>query len=662
MAKGLWTFVGAGVGAAAGAGIGFFLGGPVWAKKGLSLGFSTGIAIGAYLDREKSAKINIPDKKKTLLSPSTLVSSNVPIPLGFGTFYSAGNILDFLIQRAYFHSTWRDPDPNNIPDDVRTYWIATGISANPAEISSGKIGKKSFIDSIDVTTEFFPNGGKSKIPVSAQSSYSKTFRYPGVANFPNSWDTDWVRVFSDTSLLLLRYEVAANITLEWVLVHSDVWIYTRIDGVETSRKLTTSDFTEDPNDSVDHIVTFYEEVTAGEYRITFTLEDLERNDHDDLKKYLLNWIGVACFIRDNFIIENPTEYTDTFEYTDLGATLLDGWVFQSNWFAMKFCDDYFNPDDSTLELVYDQGDENPIRNLQAYMTNLDWGLKIPESKIDTSSFDTQIARCTTDGLTFNGLFTSQTSPSDIIKQFLITAKALMVYSQGKFKLIEDTFATPSKSFEESNTLTESFQYTRKDIGSMISRLKVDFEDSEHSYIVRSVLLDSPTLFEKIGIKETSQFLTGVNTETQAKDIGAYLFRNVRQPGSVVLKASINDADIEPGQMFEAIRPAVQYGGVFRAVEIQEDQKDDIQIAGVAYFPEDEEIVISTEDDFRRGTLSTPGETEASITRIEDGEVYGSGGAADTEFTMEMGAEADVYTGAGLSSELEMYAVVGITVF
>ena len=173
---------------------------------------------------------------------------------------------------------------------------------------------------------------------------------------------------------------------------------------------------------------------------------------------------------------------------------------------------------------------------------------------------------------------------------------------------------------------------------MISRLKVDFEDSEHDYVVRSVLLDDLTLIDKIGIKETSQFLTGVNTETQAADIGAYLFRNLRQPSTAIWRASINDADIEPGDIVEVIRPAVQYGQVFRAVGISEQENNEIQISGVAFFPEDERLMLTTEDDFRAGILNN-----VEISRVEDGEVLCASVVAATSFFTLDGLELTVTT-------------------
>ena len=542
----------------AGVGVGYFLGSP-------SVGFMLGGVLDALIWKPLKRRIEIPDQKNSLLSPETLVSSNVPLAMGFGSFFSAGNILDYAIERTYEYSTGWDPAERT---NTRVYNIAIGISVNPAEIVDGTMGELSFIDNTVVTYEPYPEGGHSILPGENSSDYVAHFIQGD--DWPGSWDTEWVHCFCQRGYA--DYYVSAFgpvVTVEKIMKNLEVFVHIKIDGEETIKKLESSDWIAHGADHFRYYVTITD---SQDIRITW---ENETDDHP---------FNLSVGIFDGLA----------------GGQVDDSWVFQCNWFAIQFNDDYFDPENSDFALVCNTGEDNAITNLQNYMTDINWGLRIPSDKLNTPSFATMVALAESEGYTFNGLFTSQSDPSDVISTFLRTSKALMVYSQNEFKIIADVFTTPTKTFQESNTIADSFQFTRKDTDSVISRLKVDFEDSEHGYAVRSVLLDSPVLFERIGIKDTSQFLTGVNTEAQALDIGDYLFRNLRLPNTVTFATSINDADVEPGDLFVLGRPNIQYGGVFRVAEIQEESNTEIQITGVSHFLEDEIITLSTEDDLEMG--------------------------------------------------------------
>jgi hypothetical protein len=574
------------VGAAAGAAIGTILGGQTWT--GARIGFALGSVAGDLFFQERRREIEVPDEKNAILSPSTQITSNIPIPLGFGAFFSAGNILDFAIERTYSYDNW---EPDEIVDQ-RTYFIATGVSINPATIRMGLIGGLSFLNNPLVEQEFFPEGGKSRYPDRAQSVFSfRCMEYSDrLDDSPGSFDTDWVRIFGppgwrevgDSSMVYIS--LSADVTDEEFAEAFEVTVYRRIGGKETTQRLTLDDWS-----ITDHYFHLWSEenVEVGDYRITYEITEELRGKTS----------GLYIYIQDNDVVT------------------LNNWAFQCNWFALKFSDDDFGPEDSTFYLEFDQGNSNPITGLETYMTNLEFGIKIADRKIDQTSFDALRATCDSEGREFNGLYTSQISARDIIEQFLWTAKALMVFSGEKFYLIEDVFNQPSKTFQESNTIEDSTQFSLGSVESSVSRLQISFEDSERNHVVRSVLLDDEELIDKIGIQNSSQNLIGVNTEAQALDIGAYLFRRMRQPGTLVLKASINDLDLEPGTFIEVIRPALQTGEILQVMEIQEEPNEEIQISGIRYFLDDERITWTTEDDFRSGTLS-----DVEITREEDGEV------------------------------------------
>lgn len=611
---------------ALGLGVGMMFGAP-------TIGMAIGTGIANLFFQDKRKQITPPKEKNVLLSPQSLVSSNTVIPLGFGTFQSVGNIFDFKTQRTYHYAQAVGDDPISDDDDSQ-YFIAIGIALNPTSISKASIGDLPFLDNIVVSQELFKDGGRSRYPDSAQSKYRATLINMAV---PGNWDTGWVQVFSSTSYIYLQVTYGVK-NVDDAINNIDVYISKKISGEVTVTHLEYADW----NQGTAQQIRYYEDVVEGEYKISISTEFY----------YQDNVFNFYIYIIDNGI---PTTPNYGLFYTDLGPLNLTNWNFQCNYLAMKFDNDNFAPENSDFEFLCNQGQTNPITILKSYLTNNEWGLGIPDDKIDTATFDALEATCTTEGRTFNGLFTSQTSPSDIITQFLITAKALMVYSEGKFKLIEDKFSEPTKTFEESNTIVDSFQYTQKDVNAMVSRLKVDFEDSENDYKVRSILLDDLSMIDKIGIKDTSQFLMGVNTETQAADIGAYLFRNLRQPNTATWKVSINDADVEPGDMVEVIRPAMQYGSVFRVVDIQEESNDEIQMSGIAYFPDDEIITITTEDDFRVGSF-----VECAISRMEDGEVLSVAGYPLPEFIMGMIGLPDVVGGDGDELvELSYTGVVGV---
>ena len=588
----------------AGTVIGFAIGYP-------GLGFTLGSTIDSLAFKERIREEEIPDEKNKLLTPASLVSSNVPIPLGFGTFKTAGNILDFQIDRDYLYD-----ESHSTPERTNEYeyFFAVGISQNSADFESGRLGNRAFEDGDLVEIEFLPEGGKSTFPESGQSSYivkSEDGEYPTFRN----WNTDWIHFFSSNKSTIYFYFR--------ILTYSK-WTGSKIkDNLELEIRFKgDTEETYDIN-SVDTFVRTLYQVGALSYSEVFISKELSGAGDVVLDLKFTEDFRTDCYYFNFNCLDNTTvTYSKGYPWdkmviteTDEGSFDTAKWAFQCNWFAMKFSTEDLDPDNSNFELFFDQGETNPITNLQNYLTNTEWGLSIPEDKIDTSSFNTMIARCTAESRTFNGLFTSQTDPSEIINSFTRIAQVLPVFSQNEFKLIEDTFTSPAKNFEESNTIADSFQYTRKDVNSMISRLKLDFEDSEHDYAVRSVLLDDVDLFDKIGIKDTSQFQAGVNTEIQAETVGTYLFRNMRQPNTAILKTSINDADIEPGDMYEIIRPVIQHGAVYRAVEVSEESNDEIQVAGVSYFLEEETIEINTEDDFRAGTFN-----DTKIIHLEDGAV------------------------------------------
>ena len=567
------------------------------------LGFTIGATVDQLLWKERTRKRKVPDQKNFELTPETLVTSNAPVPLGFGKFFSTGNILDFVIERNYSYVYTGEAS------ETLVYFIAVGVSANSAEVKSAEMGGLSFFKSTNVFTQFLPEGGKAELsfhgsdyfnPNQAQSEYKSEW-YVLQADLPASLDTGWTYVFSDTSFLLVRFSGQSSIDeLSDFLDNTEVFLFSKIQGRETSTKLEATDWYWD---AANRLAVFYREVTSGWYRFTFSFRPWIRD----------KYYRFGVFIGDNRKVDDPYSPAGPI-FTDLGKTNLN-WAFQCNWFLLRFSDQDFKPENSNFRLTYDQGETNPVRALRSYLTNSDWGLAIPEEKIDSASWTEAANRCDEQGWTFNGLFTSQSDPSEIILDFVQIAQAFLVYSQNKFKMVPDVFSTPVKTFQNENIIQDSFQLTKKGIDSSISRLKLDFEDSEHSYAVRSILLDDLELIEKIGIKESSQFLTGVNTKTQAETVGRYLFRSLRQPFTVTFKVSINDADIEPGDLIEIIKPELQFGGVFRIVEVSEEPEGEIQVSGVSFFLESEVIEISGEDDFREGTFKG-----TKIIQIEDGAV------------------------------------------
>jgi hypothetical protein len=589
---------------AVGFGIGLMVGYP-------GLGSVIGSLLGNLLFQGEVKKIEIPEDKNDLFTPQSKVSSNVVIPLGFGVYHCIGNIVDFTIVRDY---SWYNTLGDLPQRDERDYTIALGISANPAKIVQASIGGFNFHDSNIMFHEEFPNGGRASRPEIAMGFYDM-YQKTTETHY-RTWDTDWVVLFDEYNHLRFHCVGSHNdwATAEEMAEHIDVYIHKKVNGQVSVKKLEASDWT-----VTDLWRRYYEvDVPPGEYKFTYSYD----NWFEDRVVSLNIWIIDSDWVN------------------------LENWIYACNWLILNFSDEELAPETSDFDLILDQGESNPIAGLKSYLTNDEWGLGIPEEKLHTTSFDALQVVCdaASPKLTFNGLFTSQSTPQDIINQFLIVSKAMMVYSEGKLKLVEDKFSMPTKSFEESNTLQNTFQYAQRDTNAMISRFKLDFEDSEHNYIVRSILFDDPDLIEKIGIKDTSKFLTGVNTEEQATDIGRYVFRTLRQPNV-------------PGDMVEVIRPVVQYGDVMRVIDLQEQENGDIQVSMVSYFPDDEIIVISTEDEFREGTF-----VDCEIANVEDGEVSSNGGWVLPEFEMITTATPLVTAGvADIDEEMITSATVEITV-
>ncbi len=231
--------------------------------------------------------------------------------------------------------------------------------------------------------------------------------------------------------------------------------------------------------------------------------------------------------------------------------------------------------------------DNPVGIIYKLLTDEMFGLGIPSEYLDTDSFDTANTFCVNNGYTYNIALINQKAIGDVIGNILLSTRLMMVYSQGKYKLVADEDSASIKTIDkdhiirnEDGSLQFSHQYIS--LGEIPDKLIVKWKDPSANYTYSDILFETNA---EIKTKQEVLFLEGVTNENQAREVG-YLYWNRLQEMAWVCKfrVGIQDLNLEPGDILTLDLPDLNITNrKVRIISIEEADNEEYIISAMYHY-------------------------------------------------------------------------------
>jgi len=285
---------------------------------------------------------------------------------------------------------------------------------------------------------------------------------------------------------------------------------------------------------------------------------------------------------------------------------------------------------------------NPSACIRDFLTNDIYGLGIPESWIDDTSFGSVSEYCDTDiddgasgtenRFELDIAIDARRPALDILNDMLATFGGFLSVTGEKIKLeVEKGAGVAAQAFDMDNIISGSFGYSKFSKDDLPNRVMVQYVDPEKEWVKIYAMAEDKVDQDKrealaLGrnIVEKRVSLLGITRFSQASRMARrYLYLAAYCSTLCSFKVGVDSIFCEPGDIIAVTHDVSGWSSkMFRILSMEEDEKDTISIACREYnasiYDDNFGSVIETIDDPPIANEFEPVTDVSSLTAIEDG--------------------------------------------
>lgn len=297
----------------------------------------------------------------------------------------------------------------------------------------------------------------------------------------------------------------------------------------------------------------------------------------------------SAVLRNDLFLSTYTEIIDeAFQYPDTAYFALsvdaEGFVssgvrsiparsYTGRWLIVEVPSNY-DPIARTYDGIWDgtfkrAWTDNPAWVLYAVLTNARWGLGrfIEASMVDKFTLyeisqynDEQVGTGnggTEPRYTFNGGFFTQESAARIIAAVASNMFVTVYWSGGQVTFAQDRPRDPVKLVTPSNVEGGEITYSTPPLSGRHSAIQVSWNDPNDSYRPAIETIEDQALINRIRYRPFETAAIGCTSRGQARRYGRAILETERREGkTAVWRASMDHADLRPGDVVQVADPAV----------------------------------------------------------------------------------------------------------
>lgn len=245
--------------------------------------------------------------------------------------------------------------------------------------------------------------------------------------------------------------------------------------------------------------------------------------------------------------------------------------------------------------------DNPAACIRDFLTDIRYGVGLPENLIDDTSFGEVYDTCnimvsnnqgsTEKRYTLNYVADTKKPAIDILADMLITCNGYLIWSGSKLKLKTEKVENVVQNFTMSNIVEGSFSYQYSPKDEMINRVKMQYIDPNQGYTKVYALAEDKTEQDERaaiegsnGVVEREFTMLGITRFTQASRIAnTYLKGAKANPILCKFKAGIYAIHCEPGDVITVSHDVPSLTNKpFRVYTMSEEENDEISIVCKEY--------------------------------------------------------------------------------
>lgn len=251
---------------------------------------------------------------------------------------------------------------------------------------------------------------------------------------------------------------------------------------------------------------------------------------------------------------------------------------------------------------------NPAACLRDFLTNVRYGLGIPVTNIDATTFGAAFDYCAELVASPTGpearfqldyVIDAQRPAQDVLNDMLSTFSGFLVYSGSTVKLniekqvgITQYFGDGSTtkanaSFDPGNIVKDSFTWNMSSVDDRPNRLKVQWLDPSQNYVKVYTQVEDridQDARDTVIVKEVA--LLGITRQTQASRMAKFMMAQIKYANiSVTFAASLESIHCEVGDVICITHQAAKFTRKqFRIIDMQEAENEKIQFSCREYNP------------------------------------------------------------------------------
>ena len=212
--------------------------------------------------------------------------------------------------------------------------------------------------------------------------------------------------------------------------------------------------------------------------------------------------------------------------------------------------------DSTGNTVYNH---NPAYVIRDFLRDTKFGLSVPDSEIDDTSFDAAATICdetiplaaggTEKKYDFHGSIESNNSPKETLTRMLTSCGGIIFYANGKFKIKVAKFVSPTITLDEDNLRSGLTVETKRSVRENYNAVKGVFSPASTNYIPTDypVVESSTFLAEDNNIKQFLNLdLPYTQTSTMAQRLAKIALFRERQSIAITASFDLNAFQLDIG--------------------------------------------------------------------------------------------------------------------
>jgi hypothetical protein len=236
---------------------------------------------------------------------------------------------------------------------------------------------------------------------------------------------------------------------------------------------------------------------------------------------------------------------------------------------------------------------NPATIVKHLLTD---GLSIPSSAIDTTSFNTAVAKCNEYGYTCNVVFTQQTNIQSSIIDVLSTCRGQVIFSQGVWKIkIDQKDLATVKTITADDILNSSLSVSMKGFQEIMNKVDLKYVNPQDNWLSAKVEKQDNTLISLDGQLITRTLdIKGITNSTQANKLAEITLNSTRYtedvsgnrikqaPLIVSFSTTIKNADLEVGDVIAINHSLLDRVRRFIILSVETDQSGVIKISAREY--------------------------------------------------------------------------------